>query len=71
MNRLNSKIKDDTRDLGKGYEIGHNYFCNKPLIEENSDDWYKRIVYLEIKPLLYEYWFDNEETAKIEVESLL
>lgn len=71
MNRLNSKIKDDTRDLGKGYEIGHSYFCTKPLVEENSDDWYKRIVYLEIKPLLYEYWFDNEETAKIEVESLL
>ena len=71
MNRLNSKIKDDTRDLGKGYEIGHSYFCTKPLLEENSEDWYKRIVYLEIKPLLYEYWFDNEETAKIEVESLL
>lgn len=71
MNRLNSKIKDDTRDLGKGYEIGHSYFCTKSLPEENSEEWYKRIVYLEIKPLLYEYWFDKEETAKLEVESLL
>jgi len=71
FNRLNSKIKDDIKDLGKGYEIGHSYFCGKLLADESAEDWYRRIIDLEIKPLLYEYWFDNEETAKIETENLL
>ncbi|NLK01296.1 MAG: AAA domain-containing protein, partial [Clostridia bacterium] len=70
MKALNNKIRDDTRELGKGYEIGHSYFCTKPMPGESIAGWYKRIIQLEIKPLLYEYWFDNEETAKTEVEKL-
>ncbi len=71
FNRLNTKIKDDSKDLGKGYEIGHSYFCTERLPDESSEDWYKRIIYLEIKPLLHEYWFDDEETAENETENLL
>lgn len=71
FNRLNRKIKDDIKDLGKGYEIGHSYFCGKLLADESAEDWYKRIIDLEIRPLLYEYWFDNEGTANIETENLL
>lgn len=71
MQRLNEKISNDGKNLGKGYRIGHSYFCNTPKQEESQETWYRRIVLSEIKPLLYEYWFDDEDTAEIEVNNLL
>ena len=56
MKELNKKIVNDS-NLGKGFRIGHSYFCN-PTTEEN---WYKNIIDYEIKPLIEEYWFDDEE----------
>jgi 5-methylcytosine-specific restriction enzyme B len=60
-NDLNNEIVKDTVNLGKGFEIGHSYFC--PTVETVVDEqkWYDRIIKMEIKPLLKEYWFDQEE----------
>lgn len=71
MEQLNDKISNDTKNLGKGYRIGHSYFCNTPKPGESQELWYKRIINSEIKPLLDEYWFDDEETAEMEVANLL
>ncbi|MEH7495787.1 AAA family ATPase [Neobacillus niacini] len=61
ISEINNEIINDTINLGKGYEIGHSYFC--PTIEKVADEqkWYERIIRLEIAPLLREYWFDQEE----------
>ena len=67
-------LKDET--LGKGFRIGHSYFCfsKKELkkyrddIEgpevEALDDRLKKIVEYELIPLVEEYWIDDEETVK-------
>ncbi len=69
ISALNNKILND-RNLGKGFQIGHSYFSNF-----NKNDvpqkWYTRVINLEIAPLLEEYWFDNEEKAKGEINKLL
>lgn len=71
MTNLNENIKKDTKNLGKGYRIGHSYFCNIPRQLDDQDMWYKNIILSEIKPLLYEYWFDDEDTAEAEINNLL
>lgn len=60
---LNSEIEKDDIELGKGYRIGHSYFCNIKANddEESWNNWYSRIIKFEIKPLLDEYWFDNKQ----------
>ncbi|WP_028329008.1 AAA family ATPase [Brachyspira alvinipulli] len=62
---LNNIIKSD-RTLGKGYTIGHSYFCDKL-----DDEEYKNIIEYEIAPTLREYWFDNEDKAEKEIKKLL
>ena len=62
---LNNIIKKD-RTLGKGYTIGHSYFCDKL-----DDEEYKNIIEYEIAPTLREYWFDNDEKAEKEIKRLL
>lgn len=69
--KLNEKISNDSKNLGKGYRIGHSCFCNTPNAGESQVNWYHRIILSEIKPLLYEYWFDSEETAEEEIKNLL
>lgn len=69
LNLVNSKIADD-KNLGNGFSIGHSFFCsfNK---DEDEKSWYKRIISLEIKPLLEEYWFDDSDKVKQNIEKLL
>ncbi len=56
---LNKAIcKDDS--LGRGFEIGHSYFCNLTP-ETCTDVLLKEIVNYDIIPTLQEYWFDNEQ----------
>ena len=57
MRDLNKEIESDA-SLGRGFRIGHSYFCGMESgsVEELSD-----IVDLEIVPTLEEYWFDDEE----------
>ena len=58
---LNADIENDA-SLGKGFCIGHSYFCN--LKEDCSDAVLKEIVEYDIVPMLEEYWFDDEARAK-------
>lgn len=65
---LNKSIREDYR-LGKGFEIGHAYFTNLSGIE-NFEKWYQNIIKFEIKPLLEEYYFDNNETLSLLLKDL-
>lgn len=58
IKQLNEEISADT-SLGKGFCIGHSYFCN---ISECTDEWLKDIVDFDILPMLSEYWFDDKPT---------
>ncbi len=62
--KLNDVIERDTRNLGRGYLVGHSYFCQQDPTSEYGIDWYERIVRYEIKPLLEEYF--AEDPDKIE-----
>lgn len=57
---LNRDIESD-ESLGKGFCIGHSYFCN---LTSTEGDRLERIVEYEIIPLINEYWFD--EPSKVE-----
>ena len=62
LNELISKVKDLNRDisldksLGKGFCIGHSYFCGRDVCTE---EWLRSIVDYDIIPMLSEYWFDD------------
>jgi MoxR-like ATPase len=70
MQSLNSRIGADKRNLGRGFEIGHSFFCPRDAVSDEAR-WYRSIIEYEIKPLLQEYWFDDPEKAAKEVEGLL
>lgn len=63
---LNNQIESDS-NLGRGFKIGHSYFCN-PSLDEN---WYESVIEYEINPLIEEYWFDKEEKAQEYMDYLL
>jgi DNA polymerase III delta prime subunit len=67
---LNQIIRNERRDLGPGFEIGHSYFC--PAVPIKSDaEWYENVISTEIKPLVEEYWFDSPEKVDILITQLL
>jgi 5-methylcytosine-specific restriction protein B len=66
LNELNLEIANDEKNLGTGYQIGHSYFCPAKGVHPDGN-WYQRVVRLEIKPLLEEYWLDDQ----IKVSSLI
>lgn len=59
IDELNIDIKDDP-SLGEGFMIGHSYFC---IEKENGDkatnNDIKEILNYDIKPLIEEYWYDE------------
>ena len=57
---LNKEIAAD-KSLGKGFCIGHSYFCGQDMC---TDEWLDSIVNYDILPMLSEYWFDD--TAKLQ-----
>lgn len=70
MNQLNGKISADQKNLGLGYRIGHSYFC--PLESVKLDEkWYASVILSEIKPLLEEYWLDDEDGVNSQIAELL
>ncbi len=72
MNALNQLIQADTHNLGRGYQIGHSFFCpNGTFPDEEWYKWYKQVIESEIAPLLREYWVDDESQANTELEKLL
>lgn len=60
MNELNQEISKEATILGKGFRIGHSYFCCG-LEDGTSPDtqWLNEIVMTDIAPLLEEYFFDD------------
>jgi hypothetical protein len=67
---LNQVIRNERRDLGPGFEIGHSYFCPAASIKSDAE-WYKNIISTEIKPLIEEYWFDSPEKVDILITQLI
>lgn len=62
---LNNKIADEeTSGLGKGFCIGHSYFCVPPVPGQSDIDWYRAIIRYEVAPLLDEYWWDDKNKAE-------
>ena len=58
---LNADIENDA-SLGKGFCIGHSYFCN---LEQGCDNSIlKEIAEYDIIPMLEEYWFDDADKVK-------
>lgn len=66
--KVNEQIAKD-ENLGKGFRIGHSYFCNGS--GTSPEQWYHDIVEMEIAPQLREYWFDDEDKANDAVQILL
>lgn len=65
LKELNAKIADENNSgLGKGFCIGHSYFCVKPVEGQSESDWYNSIIQYEICPLLDEYWWDDKTKAE-------
>lgn len=60
VQELNKEITLD-KSLGKGFCIGHSYFCGQT---ECSDEWMQAIVDYDILPMLSEYWFDDATTLQ-------
>ncbi len=62
LNELVNKVKDLNREisldksLGKGFCIGHSYFCGRDVCTE---EWLHSIVDYDVLPMLSEYWFDD------------
>ncbi len=62
FNALISKVKELNKDitadnsLGKGFCIGHSYFCG---IEDCTAELLLEIIECDIIPMLSEYWFDD------------
>ena len=62
LNRLIEKVKELNQEitadksLGKGFCIGHSYFCGRTNCTE---EWLHAIVDYDILPMLREYWFDD------------
>lgn len=54
---LNKEIAED-KSLGRGFCIGHSYFCGKQP-GECTTDWMQAVVEFDILPMLTEYWFDE------------
>ena len=67
LNALIAKVKDlnneiaQDKSLGKGFCIGHSYFCGRTNCTE---EWLRAVVDYDILPMLREYWFD--ETNKLQ-----
>lgn len=57
VKNLNNEIALD-KSLGKGFCIGHSYFCGQTK-EGCTEEWLRSIVDYDILPMLREYWFDD------------
>ena len=55
VKELNRAISKD-KSLGKGFCIGHSYFCGQ---EQITEEWLKGVINYDILPMLNEYWFDD------------
>jgi hypothetical protein len=68
---LNKAIAEDTTNLGRGFCIGHSFFCSAGPQITLDEAWYQRVVKTEVAPLLREYWFDKPKQAQVMIDHLL
>jgi len=66
IENLNKEICKDA-SLGKGFCIGHSYFCN---LTDDNEETLKNIINYEIAPMLKEYWFDDIKKYNDAIELL-
>ena len=71
MMQLNDRITEDHKNLGRGYCIGHSYFCTVNSNQKFNSTWYENVVRTEIEPLLEEYWFDDPDKVQKRIDLLL
>jgi 5-methylcytosine-specific restriction enzyme B len=71
MSALNEVIAKDTVNLGKGFCIGHSYFCANRNGRPLDFSGYRTIIRSEVLPLLREYWPDNLDRVATWEERLL
>ena len=57
IKQLNKEILED-KSLGKGFQIGHSYFCGREVLG-CTEEWMRSVVEFDILPTLSEYWFDE------------
>ncbi|MGI6262564.1 AAA family ATPase [Acidaminococcus fermentans] len=62
ISALNDDIRNDP-SLGKGFCIGHSYFCGRTK-ETCTEEWMESVVDYDILPMLTEYWFDDDSKAE-------
>jgi 5-methylcytosine-specific restriction endonuclease McrBC regulatory subunit McrC len=65
MGDLNGEIREDQTNLGRGFCIGHSFFCEPRDKSMSEEEWYRQVILTEIVPLLAEYWFDNPNRVTI------
>ena len=68
---VNREIEGDQANLGRGFCIGHSFFCAKRDALSTEEEWYRLIIETEIMPLLEEYWFDSPTRISTWRERLL
>lgn len=68
---LNREIEGDALNLGRGFCIGHSFFCAKRDELSSEQEWYRLIIETEVMPLLQEYWFDSPKQIAIWRDRLL
>jgi hypothetical protein len=59
MSKINRTISN-LPQLGPGFQIGHSFFIPQDHIRD-EDQWFQSVVDDEIRPLLSEYFFDNQD----------
>lgn len=59
VKELNQAIADDP-SLGRGFCIGHSYFCGG----DGTEEWMESVVEYDLLPTLDEYWYDEEDTRR-------
>ncbi|GAB5504017.1 MrcB family domain-containing protein [Pyruvatibacter sp.] len=69
MHDMNQVIMEDTLNLGRGFRIGHSFFV--PSVEvDDPPSWLNQIVETEIRPLLEEYWLDDDDKVELACRQL-
>ena len=58
-------------NLGRGFCVGHSFFCSVGPQITLDEAWYQRVVKTEVAPLLREYWFDRPKQAQEMIDQLL
>lgn len=62
-----NKIIESDNSLGRGFCIGHSYFCGQ---QDFNPEWLENVIEYDIEPMLREYWFDDEAKYETQITAL-